>query len=333
MAPDLERRAFMAVVGGALLHLPFPVNALSADLRTVGVLMGLVNDPETQARSAAFEQGLEREGWIVGQNLRLVYRYANGDPERMQAFANEYVELKVDCILGHSTPVVAALMKATRTVPIVFVNVSDPIGSGFVASMARPGGNITGFTILQPTIAGKYLSILRDMAPRLARVTLIYNPQSIPGAGKFFMQAFIESAAEFKIKPTVAQVNSPGDIEAAITQLGAEPGGALITLPDNFLTVHRDMIIELAAKFHIPAVYPYRYFAEAGGLMSYGVDAVNLFQRATDYVSRILRGAKPADLPVQGPTKFEMVINLKTAKALGLSVPRFILAGADAILE
>jgi putative ABC transport system substrate-binding protein len=215
----------------------------------------------------------------------------------------------------------------------VFVSVSDPIGSGFVASMARPGGNITGFTLLQPTIAGKYLSILREMAPHLTRVTLMYDLESIPRAGTFFVRAFIEAAAEYKVKPIVAEVNSPADIETAITQLGAEPGGALITLPDNFLTVHRDLIIGLAAKFRIPAVYPYRYFAEAGGLMSYGVDAVNLFQRATDYVSRILRGAKPADLPVQGPTKFEMVINMKTAQTLGLTVPRFLLAGADAVLE
>lgn len=329
----MERRAFLALVGGTLLHLPFPTNAFSADLRTVGVLMGLANDAETQARSRAFEQGLETEGWTVGQNLRIVYRFANGDAGRMQEFANEFVELKVDCILAHSTPVVAALMKATRTIPVVFVSVSDPIGSGFVASMARPGGNVTGFTLLQPTIPGKYLSLLKEMAPHLNHAALMYNPGSVPGKGAFFIPSFIESAAEYEVKPMVAEVNSSADIEAAITQLGAEPGGALITVPDNFLTVHRDLIIALAAKFRIPAVYPYRYFAEAGGLLSYGVDAVNLFHRTTDYVSRILRGAKPADLPVQGPTKFEMVINLRTAQTLGLVVPRFMLAGADAVLE
>lgn len=329
----LERRTFMAFIGGTLLHLPFASNALSADPRTVGVLMGLANDAETQARTRAFEQGLEKEGWTAGQNLRLVYRFANGNVGRMQAFANEFVELKADCILGHSTPVVAALMKATRTIPVVFVSVSDPIGSGFVTSMARPGGNMTGFTILQPTIPGKYLSMLRELMPHLSHVTLMYNPESVPGAGAFFTRAFIESAAEYKVKPTVAEVNSPADVEAAITQLGAQPGGALITVPDNFLTVHRDQIIALAAKFRVPAVYPYRYFAEAGGLLSYGVDAINLFQRATDYISRILHGAKPADLPVQGPTKFEMVINMRTAQALGLTVPRFMLAGADAVIE
>jgi putative ABC transport system substrate-binding protein len=333
----LERRAFIAVVGGALLSLPFPANVSATGLRKVGVLMGIANDAETQARSRAFEQGLEKEGWIVGQNLRLEYRYANGDAGLMQTFANELVELNVDCILGHSTPVVTALTKATRTIPIVFVSVSDPIGSGFVASLARPGGNVTGFTILQTTrqatIPGKHLSMLRELAPHLTHVTLMYNPRSVPGGGKFFMRAFIDAAAEYKVRPIVAEVNSPADIEAAISSLAAQPGGALITVPDNFLTVHRDLIIALAAKYRVPAVYPYRYFAEAGGLLSYGVDAVNLFQRATDYVNRILRGAKPADLPVQGPTKFEMVINLRTAQALGLTVPRFLLAGADAVLE
>lgn len=310
-----------------------PPAALGADSKTVCVLMGLANDRETQARSKAFERGLEKEGWIAGSNLRLEYRFANGDSGRMEDFAREFIALQADCILGHSTPVLTALMKVTRTVPIVFVSVSDPVGGGFVQSMAKPGGNATGFTLLQATIPGKYLSILRELAPQLSHATLMFNPISVPSAGAYFMRSFQEAASEYKIKPTISQVNSPEDIEATIAKLGAEPGGALITVPDNFLTFHRDLIIALAAKFHIPAIYPYRYFADVGGLLSYGVDAVDLFQRATDYVSRILRGAKPADLPVQGPTKFEMVINMKTAQALGLTVPRFLLAGADTVIE
>ncbi len=328
----LERRGFLAFAAGALLQ-PFRARAGPADVCTVGVLMGLANDAETHARSKAFEQGLEADGWVLGKDLRLIYRFAKGDAARMATFAEELIGLKPDCIVGHSTPVVTALKQATQTIPIVFVSVSDPVGSGFVVSMARPGGNMTGFTLLQPAIPGKYLSMLTEIAPNLSHVALMYNPASVPGAGEYFMPAFLESAAEYKLRPIVAKVNTPDDIEAAINALGAEPGGALITVPDNFLTVHRDLIIALTAKLHIPAVYPYRYFAEAGGLLSYGVDAVDLFRRATDYVNRILRGAKPADLPVQGPTKFEMVVNLKTAQALGLTVPRLLLAGADAVLE
>lgn len=329
----MKRRTLIAAATGSLLYFVLSERSPATDSRTVGILIGLANDAETQARSTAFEKGLRADGWIQGKNLRLEYRYANGDPKLMQAYANEFVAMKVDCILGHSTPVVAALARATKTIPIVFVSVSDPIGSGFIKSMAHPGGNITGFTILQPTIPGKHLSMLHEIAPNLTHVALMYNPHSVPDAGTFFMRAFIDAANEYKIKPIIAEVNGPKDIEAAISGLAVKPGGGLITVPDNFLTLHRDLLISLAAKYRIPTVYPYRYFAEAGGLISYGVDAVDLFQRATDYVSRILRGAKPADLPVQGPTKFELVINVRTAQALGLTIPRFMLAGADKILE
>ena len=293
--------------------------------------MGLADDAETRLRSKAFEQGLEREGWSVGQDLRIEYRYAEGDPARMQALAKELVELKPDCILGQSTPVTTALMRATRTIPVVFVAVSDPIGSGFVASMPRPGGNITGFTMLQATITGKHISILREMVPQLVRVGILYNPDA--GGGKFFLRPFTDSNAELKVKSVIAQVHNPAEIESTIARLGREPGSGLVVMPDNFTTVHRELIISLAAQFRIPAIYPYRYFADAGGLLSYGIDAVDPFRRASEYVSRILRGAKPADLPVQAPTKFELVINLKTAKALGLVIPKILLAGADAVIE
>jgi putative tryptophan/tyrosine transport system substrate-binding protein len=241
------------------------------------------------------------------------------------------VELKPECIVGHSTPVAKALMQSSRTIPIVFVAVSDPIGSGLIASIARPGGNITGFTLVQATITGKHISILRDMVPQLIRVGIMYNPDA--GGGKFFLRPFTDSKTEFKVESIVAQVHSPDEIESTFTRLGREPGSGLVVMPDSFTALHRELIISLAAQFRIPAIYPYRYFAEAGGLLSYGIDAKDLFRRASEYVSRILRGAKPADLPVQAPTKFELVINLKTAKALGLVIPKILLASADAVIE
>ena len=243
------------------------------------------------------------------------------------------MELKPDCIVGHSTPVVTALMHATRAIPIVFVSVSDPIGSGFVASVARPGGNITGFTILHASIAGRYLAMLKEMVPQLARVALMYNPNSVPDSGTFFSGAFMEAAAQYKVRAIIAQVHDPAEIENTIRKLSGETGSGVVLVPDNFTTVHRELIISLTAQFRIPAIYPYRYFAEAGGLLSYGVDAVDLFRRASEYVSRILRGARPADLPVQAPTKFELVVSLGTAKTLGLVIPRILLAGADQVIE
>jgi putative ABC transport system substrate-binding protein len=330
----MRRREFIALLGGAITSQPIPANAqLAARVRTVAVLMGLADDAEARSRLMAFEQGLETEGWSVGQNLRIEYRYAEGDSARMQAFAKELVELNPDCIVGHSTPVVTALMHATRTIPIVFVLVSDPIGSGFVASMARPGGNITGFTILHASIAGKYVSMLKEIVPQLARVALMYNPDSVPDSGTFFSGAFMEAAAQYKARAIIAQVHDPTEIENTITKLGGETGSGLVLVPDNFTTVHRELIISLTARFRIPTIYPYRYFAEAGGLMSYGADVVDLFQGASEDVSRILRGAKPADLPVQAPTKFELVINRGTAKALGLMIPRVLLVGADQVIE
>ncbi len=329
----MRRREFIKLLGGTLAAQAIPANAQELRVRTVGVLMGFANDAEAKARVQAFEQGLEREGWSVGQNLRIEYRYAEGDSVRMQALAKELVELKPDCILGHSTPVVTALMQTTRTIPIVFVSVADPVGSGFVASMARPAGNMTGFTILPATITGKYLSMLKEMVPQLARVAILYNPDSAPAAGTFFLTPFVGAAREFKVQPITAQVRNPAEIESTIAKLGSQPGSGLIVMPDNFTSVHRKLIISLAAQFRIPTIYPYRYFADEGGLLSYGVDISDLFRRAAEYVSRILRGAKPADLPVQAPTKFELVINLKTARALGLVVPRSLLAGVAATIE
>jgi putative tryptophan/tyrosine transport system substrate-binding protein len=331
---DPKRRTFVALLSAGLaMRWTLTYAQPTTRLRTVGVLMGIANDAETQARVKIIEQGLAKSGWVVGQNLRIEYRYASSDAESMLSLAKELVGLQPDVIIGHSTPVVAALHEVTQTIPIVFVVVADPVGSGFVASIARPGGNITGFTVVQPTITGKYLSILRELKSQLTRVALMYNPESVPGGGSFYMPPFIESAKEFNVTPIEVKVRSPAEIETAMANLEAVPSSALIVMPGNFTTLYRELIISLAARFHIPTIYPYRYYVDEGGLLSYGIDVLDLFRRAPDYVDRILQGATPAELPVQAPRKFELVINLKTARALGLAVPRILLAGADALID
>jgi len=330
----LCRRAFLAFMGCILAGKATPSLALEETARTVGVLIGLADDDETKARIEAFEEGLASEGWSdKKKNLQIIYRFSNGDIDRMQAMAKELVALKPDCILGHSTPVVRALKKATSRIPIVFVSVTDPIGSGFVASMAHPGGNITGFTIFQGTMTGKYLSILREIMPQIARVAIIYNPASAPGAGSVFLPAFNEAATQYKIEPITVQVDNATEIENGFARLSKEDRIGLIVMPDNFTSLHRELFVTLAARYRIPTIYPYRYFVEAGGLLSYGVDAIDLFRQAAGYVSRILYDVNPADLPVQAPSKYELIINLKTAKNLELAVPRVLLAGADVIIE
>jgi putative ABC transport system substrate-binding protein len=334
MKTGITRRRYVALLGGAVGMWAIALRAQPAERKcVVGVLMGLAHDAETQARAKLIEQGLAQKGWIVGENLRIEYRFAAGDAERMLSLSKELVALHPDVIIGHSTPVVAALLQVTQAIPIVFVVVTDPVGSGFVASLARPGGNVTGFTNLQPTITGKYLSILRELKSQLSRVALMYNPESFPRGAASYTPSFVEAAKEFHVTPVANEVNSPVDIETAMADLGTVPGSGLIVVAGNFTTLHRELIISQAATLRIPTIYPYRYFVDEGGLMSYGVDVLDLFRRAPDYVDRILQGAKPADLPVQAPKKFELVINLKTARALGLVVPRILLAGADALIE
>jgi putative tryptophan/tyrosine transport system substrate-binding protein len=329
-----ERRSFLASLSAALAMRPKSTHAQQASrLRTIGVLMGLANDAETKVRAEAIEQGLANKGWVVGQNLRIEYRFAASDAERMFSFSKELVALHPDIIIGHSTPVVTALLQATQIIPIVFVVVSDPVGSGFVASIAQPGGNITGFVSLQPAITGKHLSILRELKSQLTRVALMYNPESDPRGWTSYMPAFVESAKEFRVAPIAAEVHSAADIETIMADLGAAPSSGLIVIAGNFTTLHRALIVSLAARLRIPTIYPYRYFVDEGGLVSYGVDVLDLFRRVPDYVDRILQGVRPADLPVQAPKKFELVINLKTARSLGLAVPRILLAGADALIE
>lgn len=328
----MDRRAFVAAIGATLTLDPTSAQQ-SRNLRTVGVLFGLAEDPQTEARAEVIKDGLAKRGWVAGQNLRLEYRFAAGSEEDMLRLAKELVALQPDVIVGHSTPVVDALLKVTRTIPIVFVVVADPLASGFVATLAHPGGNVTGFSNPLPTITGKYLSILRELEPALGNVALMYNPESVPGGGTLFKPAFMESAKEFHVTPVIDEVHSSAEIEKTMTDLAGLPGSALIVMADNFTSLRRKLIIQQAARLRLPTLYPYRYFVDEGGLLSYGVDVLDLFRRAPDYVDRILRGAKPADLPVQTPLKFSLTINLKTAHALGLVVPRILLAGADRLVD
>jgi putative tryptophan/tyrosine transport system substrate-binding protein len=329
----MDRRAFIALLGAACTACPIRAEAHhSGDGRTVGILIGLSSDADTWERIRVIREALVERGWIEGQNLHIVYRFAGADPALFNAFARDLVALRPDVIVAHSTPGVAALHAVTQDIPIVFVNVADPLGSGFVASIARPGGNITGFSVMQTTIIGKYFSILRNVEPDLRRVAVLYNPGSSPAHGTSAMLTFKEAARRYEVEPIAAEVNRDSDIEEAL-KIASAPDSGLIVMPGSFTAVHRAHIIALAARFRIPAIYPYRYFVDDGGLLSYGVDVLDLFRRAADYVDRILRGANPAELPVQGPGKFELVINLKTARALGVVIPRILIAGADALIE
>lgn len=329
----MQRRALLAYFGAALAMRPMCANAQHpGGVRTVAIFMGVANDEEARVRTSAIEKGLADRGWHIGRNLHIEYRFAKGEDEQLLTLAKGVVELQPDVIIAHSTPVVSALHQVTRTIPIVFVVVGDPIGSGFVSTVAHPGGNITGFTVMQPTIIGKYLSILRQLNQKLSHVAVLYNPESTPN-GMLSILSFNKAAEEFHVTPIMAAVHSITEIDASMADVAATPGGGLIVTPGNFTTLYREQIISLAARLRIPTLYPYRYFVEEGGLLSYGVDVLDLFKRAPDYVDRILRGAKPADLPVQAPRKFELVINLKTAHALDIVVPRILLAGADALIN
>jgi putative ABC transport system substrate-binding protein len=301
-------------------------------VRRIGVLMGfLEDDPETKARLAGYRQELGRLGWSEGRNVRIDYRFAVGSPERFQALAKELVSLQPDLIFASTTPVVAALQRQSRTIPIVFVNVSDPIGSGLVASLARPGGNLTGLLLYEEGITGKWLAMLKEIAPQLSRAALIANPKSTPF--DYFVRAAEARASSLAVKLVPSPAENASDIERVIESFAREPNGGLVLLPNSESVLHRDLVIALAARHRLPAVYPYRFFVAAGGLMSYDTDLVDQYRQAASYVDRILRGAKPADLPVQAPTKYETVLNLKTARALGLTVPPALLVAADEVIE
>jgi putative tryptophan/tyrosine transport system substrate-binding protein len=324
------RREFITLLGGTALAWPLAGHA--QQLPRIAVLTPF-NDRDTEGRSrvSAFREALREAGWVEGRNIRIEYRWAAGDPDRIRAYAAEMVGLAPEAILANSTPVLAALRKETQTIPIVFSGVSDPVGVGFVASLARPGGNLTGFANFEPEMGGKWLQELKAVAPSVNRVAFILNRQNASWASLF---REIEAVAPtLGVDATAVEGRDAAEIERSITAFGGQSKGGLIVQPDGITSAHRQLIIDLAAKHGLPAVYPFRFFAADGGLMAYGVNAVDQFRRAASYIDRILRGAKPADLPVQAPTKFELVINLKTAKALGLKIPEAVLARADEVIE
>jgi putative ABC transport system substrate-binding protein len=303
-------------------------------MRRVGVLIGWdETDPEAQANFATFVQELQRLSWTDGNNLRLDVRWSPGNLDQIQRFAKELVDLKPDVILAQSTPVTAALQRGTQTIPIVFVIVSDPIGQGFVASLPRPGGNITGFSHIESSLPGKWVELLTEIAPAMKRVAAMFNPDTAPYVTSYYLPTFEAAAQSLKIEPIRAPVRDDNEIEAAIGALGGEPLGGLVAMPDNSMDIHRARIISVSAHNKVPSVYQIPVFARDGGLLSYGADHRDIFVRAATYVDRILRGAKPEELPVQMPTKFLMTLNARTARALGLAIPPSILIRADEVIE
>ena len=329
----MRRREFITLMGGAALAMPHLARAQQAGgMRRIGVLMAVPeNDREFQGFVAAFREGLQKLGWAEGRNIRIDTRWAP-DAEPRQRLAKELVAQQPDLILSSSTPTTAALLQQTRTIPIIFANVVDPVGSGFVASFPRPRGNVTGFILMEPTMAGKWLELLKEIAPRVNRVALLFNPATAPYA-EYFLSPFKAAAASFAVEASAASVHNTSDLETVIAAQARAPNGGLIVMPDSFMTPHGVEITSLAARYRLPAVYSRRFFAELGGLLSYGNDYLDNYRRAASYADRILKGAKPSELPVQAPVKFELAINLKTAKALGLDVSPTLLTRADEVIE
>ena len=329
----MRRRNFIALLGSAAVVWPLPARAQQGErVRRIGGLMNLAaDDPEAQARLAVFHQGLQEAGWSVGRNLQIDIRWGAGDADRFRRYAPELVALAPDVILATSGTTVPWLLQATRSVPIVFTQTPDPVGAGFVASLAHPGGNITGFTQFDYSIGGKFLELLKEIAPRVRHAVVLRDAGDPAGIGQW---AAIQTAApSFAVELRPVDVRDASEIERGLTAFARGSNGGLIVTGSAPATVHRNLIIALAARHLLPAIYPFRYFVVGGGLISYGADPVDQFRRAAGYVDRILKGEKPADLPVQAPTKFELVINLKTAKALGLEVPPTVLARADEVIE
>jgi putative tryptophan/tyrosine transport system substrate-binding protein len=329
----MRRREFITLLGGATAAWPMEAHAQQGErMRRIGVLMNLgSDDPQSKVRIAAFIQELQQLGWIDRRNVRIETRWSAGDLNLARRYATELVTLTPDVILADGGTTVGPLQKVTRTVPLVFVNVTDPVAAGFVDSLARPGGNASGFTLFEYAIGTKWLELLKEIAPAVMRVAVFYNPALASGRGQL---GEIQAAApSFRMELRPIDVRDNGEIERTITVFARSLNGSLLVTANSLADLHREMIITLAARFRLPAVYPFRYYATSGGLISYGPDLVDPYRRAAAYVDRILRGDKPADLPVQNPTKYELVINLKTAKALGLTVPGTVLARADEVIE
>jgi putative tryptophan/tyrosine transport system substrate-binding protein len=330
----VRRRDFVATLGAAIVW-PLAARAQQPDrVRRLGLLANIAeSDPEAQAMVGALQQGLKELGWVEGRNLLVDRRWGAGNPARVATLAKELVGLKPDVIVGYTTPAVLALRKETSSIPIVFVQISGPIGTGFVTNMAHPGGNITGFTNFESSMAGKWAEMLKEIAPGTSRVAFLFNPETAPYVRRYYLGPFEAAVRSLGMQPWTTAVHDVREIESGITTFAREPGGGLVIMPDSFNIVHRDRIVTLAAQHRLPAISPYRFTVTEGGLVSYGVDQVDLFRRAAAYVDRILKGEKPADLPVQAPTKFELVINLKAAKVLGLVIPDKLLALADEVIE
>jgi putative ABC transport system substrate-binding protein len=329
----MQRREFITLLGGAAVAWPLTARGQQGDrMRRIGVLMPLAaDDPEAKARLAAFAQGLRELGWIDGRNVRIDTRWSAGNADEIRKYAAELVALTPDVILAAGGAVVGTLLQATRTVPIVFTQTPDPVGAGFVASLARPGGNATGFTLFEFGISVKWLELLKEIAPGVTRAAALRDPAITAGIGQF--GAIQGVAPSFGVEVSPIDVRDAPEIERAVTAFGRQPNSGLIVLSSATAIAHRDLIITLAARHKLPVVYFARYFVTGGGLISYGPDTIDPHRRAAAYVDRILKGEKPADLPVQAPTKYELVINLKTAKALGLTVPPSLLARADEVIE
>jgi putative ABC transport system substrate-binding protein len=328
----MRRREFITLLGAAAAW-PLAARAQQGErMRRIGVLMNLAaDDAEGQARLAAFLRGLQQLGWIEGRNAHLDIRWGAGDAERFRRYAAELVALAPDLILAASGSTMPPLLHATRTVPIVFVQVADPVGNGFVASLARPGGNATGFTNIDFSMSAKWLELLKQIAPGATRAAVLRDSTEPTGIGQW--GALQSVAPSFTLELTPVGVSDPGEIERAIAGFANLPNGGLIVTASAPTAVHRDLIITLATRHRLPAVYAYKYFITSGGLISYGPDTIDPYRRAVGYIDRILKGEKPADLPVQAPTKYELVINLKTAKSLGLEIPDGLLARADEVIE
>jgi putative ABC transport system substrate-binding protein len=329
----VKRRTFITLLGGAVATWPLAARAQQGErVRRIGVLMpGAADDPEFQARITAFLQGLAQLGWIDGQNVRIDTRWGVGDADRIRKYAAELVALGPDVILANSSGVLAPLLKASRTVPIVFTSVADPVGAGYVDSLARPGRNATGFIVFEYSIAAKWLELLKEIAPRVTRAAVLR--ESAIAAGPAMFGVIQAAAPSLGVDLRVVDVRDAGEIEHAITAFAQGSNSGLIVIGSPGSIFHRDLVIALAARHRLPAVYAVRVFAVAGGLISYGPDSADQQRRAAGYVDRILKGEKPADLPVQAPTKYELTINLKAAKALGIEIPSTLLARADEVIE
>jgi len=330
----MKRRKVLSLLAGALVPWSLSASTQQAErIRVIGVLIGLAeDDPDVPRRIASFEQGLREFGWVKGRNVQIHYRMTV-DTDRLRVFARELVAMQPDLIAASSSFVVIGLLQETNAIPIVFVTAADPVGDGFVQSLGHPRGNVTGFTNMLSSMGGKWLELLKEIAPRIRCVAVMFNPETAPGKGGYFLPPFEAAATAMGVRPVAMPVRTPAGISNALAEFGRDLENGLVVMPDNYMSVHREVIIENAARYRVPAVYPFRYFATDGGLMSYGADLMDLYRRTSLYVDRILKGLKPAQLPVQAPAKMDMILNLNTAKALGLSVTKIMIARANEVIE